>query len=87
MILINILNNTKKEQLEHGDFKQMKKTIVISAINFRNGGPLSVLNDCLQYLDKELSSTYKIVALVHKETILNKQTIFYFRMTANHIFL
>ncbi len=50
----------------------MKKVIVISAINFRNGGPLSVLNDCLQYLDKELSSTYKIVALVHKETILNK---------------
>ena len=48
----------------------MKKTIVISAINFRNGGPLSVLNDCLQYLDKDLSSEYKIIALVHKKTIL-----------------
>ncbi len=50
----------------------MKKTIVISAINLRSGGTLSILNDCLEYLDKELSSTYKIVALVHKETILNK---------------
>lgn len=50
----------------------MKKTIVISAINLRSGGTLSILNDCLEYLDKELSSTYKIVALVHNKTILNK---------------
>lgn len=50
----------------------MKKTIIISAINFRNGGPLSVLNDCLQYLDKDLSSEYKIIALVHKKTILEQ---------------
>lgn len=48
----------------------MKKIIIISAINFRNGGPLSVLNDCLQYLDKQLSLKYKIIALVHKKTIL-----------------
>jgi glycosyltransferase involved in cell wall biosynthesis len=50
----------------------MKKVIVISAINLRSGGTLSILNDCLQYLDKELSSTYKIVALVHKKTIIAK---------------
>lgn len=50
----------------------MKKTIIISAINFRNGGPLSVLNDCLRYLDKELSSEYNIIALVHKQEIVLK---------------
>ncbi len=50
----------------------MKKIIVISAINLRSGGTLSILNDCLQYIDKELSSTYKIIALVHNKTILNK---------------
>lgn len=50
----------------------MKKIIVISAINFRSGGALSILNDCLQYLDKELSSTYKIIALVHKRTIVER---------------
>ena len=50
----------------------MKKIIVISSINLRSGGTLSILNDCLEYLDKELSSTYKIVALVHNKTILNK---------------
>lgn len=48
----------------------MKEVIVISAVNFRNGGPLSILNDCLQYLDKNLYSTYKIVALVHDKSIL-----------------
>lgn len=50
----------------------MKYTIVISAVNFRSGGPLSVLNDCLQYLDYSLSSKYKIVALVHDKSIVNK---------------
>lgn len=49
-----------------------RKVIVISAINIRSGGTLSILDDCLQYLDKELSSAYKIVALVHNKTILTK---------------
>ena len=50
----------------------MKKIIVISSINLRSGGTLSILNDCLQYIDKELSSSYKIIALVHKKDILIK---------------
>lgn len=48
----------------------MKKKIIVSAINLREGGALSILNDCLKYLDKELSSSYEIVALVHKKDII-----------------
>jgi hypothetical protein len=50
----------------------MKKIIVISAINLHSGGPLSVLDDCLRYLDKNLWNDYKIVALVHDKSILSK---------------
>jgi glycosyltransferase involved in cell wall biosynthesis len=55
----------------------MKKTIVISAINFFEGGPLSVLNDCLQYLSENLSEQYEIVALVHDGTLLSASNIKY----------
>ena len=47
----------------------MKRVIVISAINLRSGGPLSILHDVLNYLDSNLSSTYKIVALVHSKSV------------------
>jgi len=50
----------------------MKKTIVISAINLRDGGALSILNDCLNYLDSKLASSYRIVAIVHKTSIINR---------------
>lgn len=48
----------------------MKKVIIISAINLRSGGTLSILNDCLKYLDNSLSQEYKIIALVHKKSII-----------------
>lgn len=48
----------------------MKKVIVISAINLRSGGTLSILNDCLEYLDNNLSNDYEVVALVHDKNIL-----------------
>jgi len=48
----------------------MKKVIVISAINLRSGGTLSILNDCLEYLDRDLSNKYKVIALVHDKKIL-----------------
>jgi glycosyltransferase involved in cell wall biosynthesis len=55
----------------------MKKPIVISAINFFEGGPLSILNDCLQYLSGNLSDKYTIVALVHDATLLTADNITY----------
>lgn len=49
----------------------MKPIIVISAINLRNGGPLSILQDCLFCLHSELLSQYKVIALVHDKTLLS----------------
>ena len=45
------------------------KTIVISGINFTQGGPLSVFQDCLKALDGHLTKTYKIYALVHSKEL------------------
>ena len=47
----------------------MKKLIVISAINFRSGGPLSILHDLLNYLDNSLTNSYRIIALVHSKSV------------------
>lgn len=47
----------------------MKKLIVISAINLRSGGPLSILHDFLNYLDTSVASSYKIIALIHNKSI------------------
>lgn len=53
-----------------------KKTLVISAVNFFEGGPLSVLNDCLSYLNKsKLVDRYKIVALVHKKSLFTNSNL------------
>jgi len=45
----------------------MVKTIVISAINFSSGGPLSILKDSLSELSKSYASEYRIIALVHNK--------------------
>ncbi len=47
------------------------KTIVISGINFTQGGPLSVFQDCLKALDGKLTKTYKIYALVHRKELFS----------------
>lgn len=49
----------------------MKKVIVISAINFFEGGPLSVLKDCLEYVNSDDFINYHVIALIHKEDILD----------------
>lgn len=53
----------------------MKKTIVVSAINLFEGGALSILKDCLNYLDKNISEDYKIVAFVHNTSLLDVKNI------------
>ena len=54
-----------------------KKTIVISAINFDSGGPLSVLKDCLAFLGNEFQNSYDIIALVHRKNLFNVEGIRY----------
>lgn len=45
------------------------KTIVVSAINIRKGGTLTILRDCLSYLSTLPASDYRIVALVHRRDL------------------
>ena len=42
-----------------------KKTIIISAINFSEGGHLTIYKECLKYLEENFLKEDRIVALVH----------------------
>ncbi len=53
----------------------MKPVIVVSAINFFEGGPLTILKECLEYLSEHLSDKYKIIALVHDTKLLDVKNI------------
>lgn len=46
----------------------MRKTIVISAVNIRKGGTLTILRECLNYLSG-LADEWNIVALVHDKSL------------------
>lgn len=52
------------------EVKDMKK-IVISGVNMTEGGILSIFRDCLQNVDKLLTSKYKIIALVHNKNLFS----------------
>lgn len=45
------------------------KKIVVSAVNFTEGGPLSILNECLEYLSKHSSGRYEVIALVNDKRL------------------
>ena len=45
----------------------VRKHIVVSAVNIRRGGTLTVLRDCLQYLSS--CPDYAVTALVHKQEL------------------
>ena len=45
------------------------KTIVISAVNIRKGGTLTILRDCLSYLSSLPAEEYRVVALVHRKEL------------------
>lgn len=50
------------------------KVIVVSAINFFEGGPLSILNDCLVTLNEyNKNREYKIFALVHDVSLFSNK--------------
>lgn len=58
-----------------------KKTIVISAVNLRKGGTLTILRDCLRYLsDLIREGDYRVVALVHKRELCDYDGIEYIEM-------
>lgn len=47
------------------------RKIVISGININQGGALSILKDCLNYINNNLSNNYKIVTLVNNKNLFN----------------
>lgn len=57
----------------------LRKTIVVSAVNLRKGGTLTILRDCLQYLSS-LTKEYRVVALVHKRELCDYEGIEYMEM-------
>lgn len=55
----------------------MRPIIVVSAINLFEGGPLTILKECLEYLSENLCDQFKIVALVHDIKLVNIKNIEY----------
>lgn len=49
----------------------IKQKLVISAINFSEGGPLTVLRDCVTAAEKLLGSDWEIIALVSDVSLIN----------------
>lgn len=55
--------------------KPIRKHIVISAVNIRKGGTLTVLRDCLRYLSSQHS--LQVTALVHSSNLIGLEGIHY----------
>lgn len=57
------------------------RTIVVSAVNLRKGGTLTILRNCLEYLST-LAQTgqYKVIALVHKKELASYPGIEYIEL-------
>lgn len=47
----------------------MRRRLIVSAVNFTEGGPLSILVDCLRVAGSELRHKYDIIALVHSRSL------------------
>lgn len=45
------------------------KTIVVSGVNIRKGGTLTIMRDCLKFMSENLSDSNRIVALVHDRSL------------------
>lgn len=58
---------------------ETRETIVISAVNLRKGGTLTILRQCLEYLSG-ISEEYHVVALVHDRALCDFPGITYLEM-------
>ena len=56
---------------------RVKPRIVLSGVNFVEGGPLSVFKDALQELADHYASRYEIVALVHRRNLFDIENVTY----------
>ncbi len=51
--------------------KGIVRRLVVSAVNFTEGGPLSALRDCLSVAVSSLSDKWEIIALVHDKSLFD----------------
>ena len=57
------------------------RTVVVSAVNLRKGGTLTILRQCLEYLSGvRESEDIKVVALVHDRSLCEYPGIEYIEM-------
>lgn len=59
----------------------MKRRLVISAVNLTEGGPLTVLRQCLESALRTLPSEWEIIALVHSAKLVGVEGIQYIEFT------
>lgn len=63
------------------DLTSNKKTIVISAVNLRKGGTLTILRQCLEHLSSRMQEeSLRVVALVHKKELCEYPGVEYIEM-------
>lgn len=48
-----------------------KPALVVSAVNLVEAGPLSILRDCLAYASRALTADYRVIALVHRASLVD----------------
>jgi glycosyltransferase involved in cell wall biosynthesis len=53
----------------------MRKLLVVSAVNFTEGGPLTVLRDCLDSAAQILPPEWEIIALVHRYGLVDNPRV------------
>lgn len=53
----------------------MTRRVVISAVNFTEGGPLTVLRDCLRAAASQLEADWEIIALVHDRRLIDEPRV------------
>lgn len=54
-----------------------KKLIVISAVNLTEGGTLSILKDCLEYVSNNIASQFRVIVLAHDRKLCDVPNVEY----------
>lgn len=60
----------------------MKKKLVVSAVNFTEGGPLTVLQECLACALETLGADWEVIALVNHRRLIDIESITVFAFPA-----
>lgn len=55
----------------------VRRTIVVSGVNIRKGGTLTILRQCLEYLSGVAGEKYRVIALVHKRELCDFPNVDY----------